>query len=301
MDGFDAHRLAGEIRRAAARRDGLDIGPEGAVRLYHGDTEGVRGVRLDRYGPHLRLELYDPLPDPSRLDLFLDSLLPLLPPAGTLFLLERYRGHGGAVAVRGRAIDGVVEIAEGGARFRVELGRARNTGLFLDTRAARRWVGELAVRGAVLNLFAYTCGFGVVARLAGAAHTMNVDMSPAALARGAESYRLNGLDASSRTFLRGDVRKRLPWLARRHFRFDLIIVDPPPTAPIPPAHRLAPLLADGGRLLWCHHGSGPPPLPVGFAVVEERLADPDFPGRSVTRSLLLEADGQRGGRVRMPG
>ncbi len=287
MEPFGPRRLAGEIRRAAALRDPLGVGPQGAVRLYHGDAEGVRGVRLDRYGPHLRLELYDPLPDPSQLDPLLDGLLPLLPAGGALFLLERYRGHGGAVPVRGRETDGVVEIAEGGARFRVELARARNTGLFLDTRSARRWVAELAVAGPVLNLFAYTCAFGVVARLAGAEHTVNVDMSPAALARGAENYRRNGLDTPSRTFLRGDIRKRLPWLARRHFCFDLIIVDPPPTAPIPPAHRLAPLLAEGGRLLWCHHGSGPPPLPEGFAVVEERPADPDFPGRSVTRSYLL--------------
>ncbi len=291
---LDPATLAASIRRAARARDAvcrdLGIGTAGAVRLYHGDTEGVRGVRLDRYGQHLRLELFDPLPDgAAAVEHLLDGLEPLLPAGGTLFLLERYRGHGGAVPVRGRRSDGVVVVAEGTARFRVELARARNTGLFLDTRAARRWVAELALEGTVLNLFAYTCAFGVVAQLAGAAHTVNLDMSRSALARGVENYRLNGLDAPSRTFLRGDVRKRLPWLARRHFRFDLIVVDPPPTAPIPPAHRLAPLLVEGGRLLWCHHGSAPPPLPEGFTVVEERLPDLDFPGPPVTRAFLLEA------------
>ena len=280
--------LAEEIRRAARRRDGLEIGPEGAVRLYHGDSEGVRGIRLDRYGPHLRLEVFDPLAGgEAAMERLLDGVEPLVPAGGTLFLLERYLGHGGPVAVRGRQSDGVVVVAEGEMRFRVELARARNTGLFLDTRAARRWLAELAVRGPLLNLFAYTCAFGVVARRAGAAHTVNVDMSRTALARGAANYHLNGLDVPSRTFLRGDIRKRLPWLARRHFRFELIIVDPPPTAPIPPAHRLRPLLADGGRLLWCHHGSGPPPLPDGFTVVEERPPDPDFPPPSVTRTFLL--------------
>jgi len=280
--------LAQELRRAASLRDPLAVGPAGAVRLYHGDTEGVRGVRLDRYGPHLRLEIFDPLAGgEAAVEALLDGVEPLLPAGGTLFLLERYHGHGGAVPVRGRRSDGVVVVAEGEARFRVELARARNTGLFLDTRAARRWLAELAVAGPVLNLFAYTCAFGVVARLAGAARTVNVDMSRAALARGAANYALNGLDARSRTFLRGDIRKRLPWLARRHFQFELIIVDPPPTAPIPPGYRLAPLLAAGGHLLWCHHGAAPPPLPDGFTVVEERLPDPDFPGPPVTRNFLL--------------
>ncbi|RMF85651.1 MAG: hypothetical protein D6739_04200, partial [Nitrospirae bacterium] len=209
--------LAAEIRRAAAARAPLcaelAIGPEGAVRLYHGDTEGVRGVRLDRYGPHLRLELFDPLAGgPAAVEALLDGLMPLLPPAGGLFLLERYRGHGGAVWVRGRRGPGRVVVREGPARLAVDLTRARNTGLFLDTRAARRWVAELAVAGPVLNLFAYTCAFGVVAQLSGATRTVNVDTSRTALARGAENYRLNRLAAPSRTFLRGDVRKRLPWL-----------------------------------------------------------------------------------------
>jgi 23S rRNA (cytosine1962-C5)-methyltransferase len=283
--------LAEEIRRAAVLRETFPIGPAGAVRLYHGDAEGVRGIRLDRYGAHLRLEIFDPLTGGAAAkERLLDGVESLLPAGGTLFLLERYLGHGGPIPMRGPQSDGVVVIEEGNVRFRVELARARNTGLFLDTRAARRWLAELAVAGPVLNLFAYTCAFGVVARLAGARHTVNVDMSRTALARGAANYALNGLDAPSRTFLRGDIRKRLPWLARRHFRFELIIVDPPPTAPIPPAHRLRPLLADGGRILWCHHGSGPPPLPDGFTVVEERPPDPDFPGPSVTRSFLLEPD-----------
>ncbi|NCO58160.1 MAG: hypothetical protein GW783_02985 [Deltaproteobacteria bacterium] len=280
--------LAQEIRRAAALRDRLAIDAGGALRLYHGDTEGVRGVRLDRYGPHLRLELFDPLAGGApELESLLDGVASLLPAGGTLFLLERYLGHGGPVAVRGAVSDGVGVVTEGRARFRIELARARNTGLFLDSRAARRWLAELAVEGAVLNLFAYCCAFGVVARLAGAAVTVNVDMSRAPLARGADNYALNGLAAPPRTFLRGDVRARLPWLARRGQRFALIVVDPPPTAPVPTADRLFPLLAEGGRLLWCHHGRKQPPLPGGFTVVEERPPDPDFPGPPVTRTFLL--------------
>jgi 23S rRNA (cytosine1962-C5)-methyltransferase len=273
---------------AAARR-GVDQ-PEGAQRLFHGDAEGAPGVRLDRYGPHLRLELFDPLAAPER-ETLLDGVTAWLPAGGTLFLVERFAGHGGALAVRGPASDGVVEIREGKATFQIELCRARNTGLFLDGRAARRWVAEMAINGAVLNLYAYTCCFGVVAALAGADRTVNVDAAPAALARGEVNYRINHLATPSRTFLRGDIRKRLPWLARRGARFALIIVDPPPAAPLPPADRLLSVLAPGGHLLWLHHGPGEPALPHGFGVVEERLPDPDFPGPPVTRAVLLKRGG----------
>jgi len=260
--------------------------PEGAQRLFHGDTEGAPGVRLDGYGPHLRLELFDPVAVPER-ETLLDGVTAWLPAGGTLFLVERFAGHGGAIAVRGPGSDGVVDVREGRATFRAELCRARNTGLFLDGRAARRWVAGLATNGSVLNLYAYTCCFGVVAALAGAERTVNVDIAPAALARGKVNYRINRLAAPSRTFLRGDIRKRLPWLAKRGERFALIIVDPPPAAPLPARDRLLAVLAPGGHLLWLHHGAGEPRLPQGFDVIEERHPDPDFPGPPATRAFLL--------------
>jgi hypothetical protein len=42
-------------------------------------------------------------------------------------------------------------------------------------------------------------------------------------------------------------------------------------------------------VLWLHHGVGEPVLPAGFAVLEERSPDPDFPGLPATRSFLLAA------------
>jgi 23S rRNA (cytosine1962-C5)-methyltransferase len=280
--GVDA--LLRMIEAAAAHR--VRLPPEGAERLFHGDNEGAPGVRLDRYGPHLRLEMFEPLTVTDR-EPVLDGVAELLPAGGTLFLVERFASHDGAVAVRGPASDGVVDVREARARFRVELCRGRNTGLFLDSRVARRWVAELAVSGPVLNLFSYTCAFGVVAALAGAARTVNVDIAPATLERGRVNYGLNGLACPSRTFLRGDIRKRLPWLARRGERFDLIVVDPPPTAPIPAPDRLRAVLVPAGRLLWLHHGAREPVLPSGFAVREERPPDPDFPGPPSTRTFLL--------------
>jgi 23S rRNA (cytosine1962-C5)-methyltransferase len=79
----------------------------------------------------------------------------------------------------------------------------------------------------VLNLFAYTCGFGVCAALAGAARVLNLDLSRNYLDWGRENYALNGLDADPHDFVFGDALDWLGRLSRRGEQFDLVILDPP--------------------------------------------------------------------------
>ena len=68
-------------------------------------------------------------------------------------------------------------ITELGARFEIRPDNGLSVGLYLDAREARGWVREHARGRRVLNLFAYTCGFGVAARLGGASRAVNVDTS----------------------------------------------------------------------------------------------------------------------------
>jgi 23S rRNA (cytosine1962-C5)-methyltransferase len=79
----------------------------------------------------------------------------------------------------------------------------------------------------LLNTFAYTCSFSVVAALAGA-ETVSVDLSRRSLTRGEENFRRNGLDPKTgHRFIADDVLAVLPRLARRGEKFDAIILDPP--------------------------------------------------------------------------
>ena len=67
-------------------------------------------------------------------------------------------------------------VTERGARYGVHVLRGQNHGLFLAMAAGRDWVRRTVAmhpepaRMRVLNLFAYTCAFSVVAGLAGAVH-----------------------------------------------------------------------------------------------------------------------------------
>lgn len=153
------------------------------------------------------------------------------------------------------------EVTEHGARYRVHVLKGQNHGLFLDMAAGRRWVHEhIATRpGArVLNLFAYTCAFSVVALQAGADQVVNLDMSHGALAIGQQNHRLNGL-TSRASFLAHDLFKSWGKVSRSG-PYGLVVVDPPSyqkgsfVATKDYARllrRLPELLAPGGHALLC--------------------------------------------------
>ncbi len=119
-------------------------------------------------------------------------------------------------------------VTENGTQYRVHVLKGQNHGLFLDMAQGRRWVREHAAAHPglkVLNLFAYTCAFSVVARQAGARQVLNLDMSHGALAIGQQNHQLNGL-TSGASFLAHDIFSTWGKISRGG-PYDLIILDPP--------------------------------------------------------------------------
>jgi 23S rRNA (cytosine1962-C5)-methyltransferase len=154
-------------------------------------------------------------------------------------------------------------VLENGLRFLIRPGAGLSVGLFLDMRETRAWVRARAAGRTVLNLFAYTCGFGVAAAAGGAARVVNVDAARSVLAWGRANYALNGLPAAEQDFIFGDAFDWLKRLGRRGQTFDLVIVDPPSYATTRTsrfsvsrdyaalAALAAPLVSPGGWLLAC--------------------------------------------------
>ena len=152
-------------------------------------------------------------------------------------------------------------VSEDSARFLLHVLAGQNHGLFLDMAEGRRWLRQQAAarpRARVLNLFAYTCAFSVVALQAGARQVVNLDMSHGALAIGQRNHRLNGLAAGA-SFLPHDLFNTWGKLMRGG-PYDLVIIDPPSyqlgsfvaTKDYPRLMRRLPeLLAPGGQLLLC--------------------------------------------------
>ncbi|CAD5108635.1 class I SAM-dependent methyltransferase [Zestomonas carbonaria] len=117
-------------------------------------------------------------------------------------------------------------ISEDSLRFKLDIGKKQNNGLFLDMRYGRRWVREQSAGKRVLNLFAYTCGFSVAAIAGGAEQVVNLDMARAALSRGRDNHRLNGHDLERVVFLGHELFKS--WgKVKKYGPYDLVIIDPP--------------------------------------------------------------------------
>lgn len=173
-------------------------------------------------------------------------------------------------------------VTEHGARFRVHVLKGQNHGLFLDMAEGRAWVRQWVrdypatqPRLKVLNLFAYTCAFSVVALQAGAKQVVNVDMSQPALAIGQQNHQLNGISTGA-SFLAHDIFKTWGKITRGG-PYGLVIVDPPSyqkgsfVATKDYARlmrRLPELLAPGGHALLCLNAPE-----LGLAFLQDQMKE----------------------------
>ncbi len=115
---------------------------------------------------------------------------------------------------------------ENGMRFRLDLLSNQNTLYFGDMKNGRDFVRKNSLNRRVLNLFSYTCGFSVAAKLGGASSVVNVDMSKSALSVGKANHALNGIETRGVSFLPYNILKSFSGI-KKHAPFDLAIIDPP--------------------------------------------------------------------------
>ena len=123
------------------------------------------------------------------------------------------------------------EPGPGSLAFGLWLTGEEHVGVFLDSRPTRDRVREISAGRRVLNLFAYTGGFGVAAAAGGAACAHNVDSKAPCLAAARANYALNGLpvDPDGRSFRKADAIRFLARTAETPgTRYDVIVCDPPP-------------------------------------------------------------------------
>jgi 23S rRNA (cytosine1962-C5)-methyltransferase len=184
--------------------------------VFHGDTEGIPGLAIDRYADMALVHA-------SSLKLIDRSLLQELVGVETAYArIHAKEGLTPSESLWGPPTE-EIDALENGVHYVVR----PSGGLFLDMRDVRHWLHENTAERTVLNLFAYTCSFGVVATLGGANRVVNLDLSRSYLDWGKTNYQLNGLNVDDQDFIYGDA---LDWLSRftkRDTRFDLVIVDPP--------------------------------------------------------------------------
>ena len=213
------------LTRAIAYRDPLTHDTD-AYRLVAADADGIPGLIVDRYGPHLVLQTLAPGPDRMR-EVFAQLLEELLRPESILA-----RNDVGVRTLEGlpRQVEQVrgetpalVEAREGSVCYLADLRGGQKTGAFLDQRENRLEAARYC-RGRVLDLFCYHASFALHAAKVCDSVTA-VDSSAAALERGRSNARLNGLQRIE--FVEANAFDFLRSCDREGRTFQAVFLDPP--------------------------------------------------------------------------
>jgi 23S rRNA (cytosine1962-C5)-methyltransferase len=269
---IDGAFLGAACARAVRARERFDIQSDG-VRLVHGESDGLPGLIVDRYGDTLVAQFLAAGTERWK-PVLADALLK---ETGLTRLYERSdtssRSLEGLTATSGWLRgEGATELTlrEHQWKLTLDIATGHKTGFYLDQRDSRRKFAQHAQRlhfQRALNCYCYTGGFTVAALAGGAAHVTSIDSAAPALERARANVALNGFEATRSDFIDADVNASLRRFIEEGRSFDAIVLDPPKLAPTA-AHteraaraykdinRLALKLLEPGGVLFTYSCSG---------------------------------------------
>jgi 23S rRNA (cytosine1962-C5)-methyltransferase len=231
---IDEMLIARRLRGALALRERYVGGAH--YRLVYGESDGLPGLVVDRYGDVLVGQIATLAMEQRRgqIESALKATL------GDARLVWKNDGNARDLENLPRELiapEGVIpetlDVAEAGLKFQVPLADGQKTGWFYDQWANRALLRSLLQApkasgqksGArVLDVCSYVGGWAVSALAAGAGSALCVDSSATALDWAQRNARANGLELA---VSRGDAFDVLADLASSAERFDVLIVDPP--------------------------------------------------------------------------
>lgn len=215
------------LERSIAFRRFLHVNGD-SFRVVHSDADGLPGLTVDKYGDYLVMQQN------------CAALEPVLPELLRVLKHEyKPRGILGRFDAKARALEGLdsrvevlfgvvpewIEAKEGEITYQVDPWHGQKTGAFLDQRDNRTALSEVAF-GRALDIFSYHASFGL--HLAKVCDSVEcIDSSAAALERGQENARQNGL--TNMTFTEANA---FDWLHQTDTteRYHTISLDPPALA-----------------------------------------------------------------------
>ena len=217
--------LVHRLQVALALRERLYARP--FYRLAHGESDGLPGLVLDRYGDVVIGQAGTAGMEALK-DEVVAAVAQVIAPRAMVWKndsgardLEGLPSY--VEAALGEAPERV-EVEENGVRFQVPMGAGQKTGWFYDQAANRAAFLKYVPGRRVLDVFSYLGAWGLAAARAGAAGVVCVDSSAPALELLQASAAENGLQVDAR---RGDAFDVLGALRDAGERFDVVVVDPP--------------------------------------------------------------------------
>ncbi|TXI90880.1 MAG: class I SAM-dependent rRNA methyltransferase [Cupriavidus sp.] len=221
---INADWFVGRIKSALALRERLYPTPH--YRLIYGESDGLPGLVVDRYGDVLVAQLSTAGMDALK-PVVIEALQSVLKPRGILLrndiAMRETEGLQQEVEEIGDVPD-TVEIDEAGVRFEIPLKAGQKTGWFYDQRDNRDRLSRYVRDARVLDVFSYIGGWAMRAHGFGAKTVSCIDSSATALEAAQRNAQLNGADLET---IKGSALDMLKQLRDQTRQFDVIIVDPP--------------------------------------------------------------------------
>jgi 23S rRNA (cytosine1962-C5)-methyltransferase len=222
-------------RALAARQATISPGETNAYRLVHAESDGLPGLIADLYDDVVVVQFLS-----SGAEYWRETLSGLLQElTGCRYVYERsdadVRGLEGLDARTGAVLGGEptqrLSVTENGLRFWIDFRSGHKTGFYLDQRANRARLRDIAHGRRTLDCFTYTGGFTVAALAGSASSVTAIDSSAEALELARQNVALNGFPDKKVEWVLGDVFQALRKFRDQGWRYDLIVLDPPKFAP----------------------------------------------------------------------
>jgi 23S rRNA (cytosine1962-C5)-methyltransferase len=227
-ENIDGDFLRARLGDALALREKL-VG-EPYYRLAHAEADGLPGLIIDRFGPHLAIQANTA--GVERLwPIIEESVVNSLAPESIVLrndsAAREFEGLEREVRiVRGGGSE-PIEVRENGLSYFADLHGGQKTGWYFDQRDNRALVARYAHDAAsVLDLYCNAGGFAVQAARAGARQVIGVDSSQAALAFAQRAAARNDV-ATKCKFHRADVFEDLERRIEVGEAHDIVVADPP--------------------------------------------------------------------------
>ncbi len=224
---LSASLLVHRFKIALALRERIYPGPY--YRLVFGESDGLPGLVVDRYGDQVVIQITTAGMERMKQEV-VAAVEKVLNPSGILLRNDS--------SVRGlEGLDQYIELASGvvpdqlvveenGLRFQIHSQEGQKTGWFFDQAENRSRMARYMRGGRVLDVCSYVGAWGVQAAAMGAEQVVCVDSSSSALEQVAANATLNGF-SSKVTTQHANAFDCLRDMRADRDRFDLIVLDPP--------------------------------------------------------------------------
>jgi 23S rRNA (cytosine1962-C5)-methyltransferase len=214
------------LRAALTLRERLYREPY--YRLVFGESDGLPGLVLDRYGDLLVGQIATAGMEALK-ETVAEAVRALLSPAGLYWKNDsaaRQLEHLPPVAQAAFGdIPAQLTALEGGLRFAAPLTHGQKTGWFYDqTHNRTRLVRYLWPGARILDVCSYAGAWAITALSVGAAAAICIDSSETALDFARRNAQANGVALET---IRADAFEAMKALHERGERFDVVVLDPP--------------------------------------------------------------------------